>query len=249
MATAHYGWYVGNVGGDSNTWGISQNTTVNSQDTIVFGVQNNNIGTSAPAIFSAGSMWLDTSKNPYQLNIYDGSQWVATGLLSTSAHLYTASGVSPYVGDMKFSAQAANHGLWVLCNGQSLDTTTYSGLFAIIGYSFGGTGSNFSAPDLRGQVAGAIGTGTYAGASTRTIGQFVGEEAHTLTIPEIPNHNHPPNPPSTGFAVVRTAQGLGIPGGPDISIDGGTGYTGGGGSHNTMQPTLFVGNYFIYAGM
>jgi len=38
---------------------------------------------------------------------------------------------------------------WLLCNGQSLDTTTYSDLFAVIGYTFGGAGANFNVPDLR----------------------------------------------------------------------------------------------------
>jgi microcystin-dependent protein len=125
-----------------------------------------------------------------------------------------------------------------------LDTTIYSGLFAIIGYSFGGSGGSFSAPDLRGQVAGAIGTGTYAGASTRTIGEFVGEETHTLITAEMPSHNH-----LVSAGVLQNGGGVAGGGifGTITPIN--TGNTGGDGAHNTMQPTLFVGNYFIYAGM
>lgn len=37
------------------------------------------------------------------------------------------------------------------CNGASLNTTTFADLFAVIGYTFGGSGSNFNVPDLRGQ--------------------------------------------------------------------------------------------------
>lgn len=36
------------------------------------------------------------------------------------------------------------------CNGAGLDTTTYKKLFDVIGYTFGGSGSTFNLPDLRG---------------------------------------------------------------------------------------------------
>jgi microcystin-dependent protein len=39
---------------------------------------------------------------------------------------------------------------WISCDGSTLTTTGYPGLFAIIGYTFGGSGSNFILPDLRG---------------------------------------------------------------------------------------------------
>ncbi len=41
---------------------------------------------------------------------------------------------------------------WLLCFGQSLSTTTYSRLFAVIGYTYGGAGSSFSMPDARGRA-------------------------------------------------------------------------------------------------
>lgn len=37
---------------------------------------------------------------------------------------------------------------WILANGASLSTATYPALFAVIGYSFGGSGASFSVPDL-----------------------------------------------------------------------------------------------------
>jgi microcystin-dependent protein len=40
---------------------------------------------------------------------------------------------------------------FIKANGASLDTTTYADLFAVIGYTFGGSGSSFSVPDLRGE--------------------------------------------------------------------------------------------------
>lgn len=40
---------------------------------------------------------------------------------------------------------------WLKANGASLSTTTYAALFAVIGYTFGGSGASFSLPDLRGE--------------------------------------------------------------------------------------------------
>lgn len=39
---------------------------------------------------------------------------------------------------------------YLLCHGQSVSTTTYSALFAAIGYTYGGSGDKFNLPDLRG---------------------------------------------------------------------------------------------------
>jgi len=40
---------------------------------------------------------------------------------------------------------------FIKANGASLSTTTYADLFAVIGYTFGGSGGSFSVPDLRGE--------------------------------------------------------------------------------------------------
>jgi len=37
------------------------------------------------------------------------------------------------------------------CDGSSLSTTTYADLYAVIGYTFGGSGGSFNIPDLRGE--------------------------------------------------------------------------------------------------
>ena len=256
MTTTNYGWYVGNVGGDSNTWGISQNATVNSQDTIVFSVQNNNMGTTAPVIKGIGSMWLNTTASPYVLNIYDGTQWVSTGTLDPTGHIFTSIGAStPSIGDMKASMQSGIS-LWLLCNGAAVSRSTYSALNTLMAaqtppYPYGnGDGSTtFNVPDLRGQVLAAIGTGTYTGASTRTIGQFVGEETHTLITPEIPSHSHTAGTGGTFVGYNPPNSSLGGASNTNITLFNNTGNTGGDGAHNTMQPTLFAGNYFIYAGV
>lgn len=49
-----------------------------------------------------------------------------------------------------FAASAAPTG-FIKANGASLNTTTYATLFAVIGYTFGGSGASFNLPDLRGE--------------------------------------------------------------------------------------------------
>ena len=54
------------------------------------------------------------------------------------------------VGSMQmFAGTAAPFG-YLLCHGQSLSTTTYAALFAVIGYTYGGSGDKFNVPDFRG---------------------------------------------------------------------------------------------------
>ena len=78
---------------------------------------------------------------------------------------------------------------FLVCDGSSLSTSAYPGLFAAIGYSWGGAGSSFSLPDARGRTA--IGAGTGAGLSARTLAQTLGEETHQLSVSELASHNHP----------------------------------------------------------
>lgn len=244
--TPNFNWNLPAVGGDGDVWGYSLDSNWTSIDSLMRRSINNFISTTAPTEAQAGTIWLNSTTNPNILGIYDGSTWVTIGTLNTTAHTFAASGVTPYIGDQKFSAQTTNHGSWLLCNGQSLDTTTYSGLFALIAYSFGGSGANFLAPDMRGRVPGAIGTGS--GLSARTLGQTVGEETHLLITAEIPAHTHAP---TSGNFVVDIGSGgsIGLIGGQNAQDQAVTASTGGGGAHNNMQPTLFVGNYFIYSGV
>ncbi len=82
---------------------------------------------------------------------------------------------------------------WLLANGNLVSRSTYSALFSAIGTVFGvGDGSTtFALPDMRGRVASQVGTGTYAGATARTLGGTLGTETETLGASQIPAHSHP----------------------------------------------------------
>lgn len=73
---------------------------------------------------------------------------------------------------------------WALCNGQLLPINQNQALFSLLGTTFGGDGRvNFALPDLRGRVPIHVG-------SSHTLGEKGGEQAHTLSIAEIPTHTH-----------------------------------------------------------
>lgn len=73
---------------------------------------------------------------------------------------------------------------WALCNGQLLPINQNQALFSLLGTTFGGDGRvNFALPDSRGRTPIHVGGGY-------TLGQNGGEQAHTLSIGEIPTHVH-----------------------------------------------------------
>ena len=73
---------------------------------------------------------------------------------------------------------------WALCNGQLLPINQNQGLFSLLGTTYGGDGRvNFALPDLRGRTPIHIGNG-------HNFGEKGGEQAHTLTIAELPTHTH-----------------------------------------------------------
>ena len=73
---------------------------------------------------------------------------------------------------------------WALCNGQLLPINQNQALFSLLGTTFGGDGRvNFALPNLQGRVPIHVGSG-------HTLGEQGGEQAHTLSISEIPTHTH-----------------------------------------------------------
>jgi microcystin-dependent protein len=73
---------------------------------------------------------------------------------------------------------------WALCNGQLLPINQNQALFSLLGTTYGGDGRvNFALPDLRDRTPIHVGRG-------HTLGERGGEQAHTVSMAEMPGHTH-----------------------------------------------------------
>lgn len=134
---------------------------------------------------------------------------------------------------------------WLFCYGQQISRISYATLFAAIGTTYGvGDGSNtFNLPDLRGRVRiskdnlGGTPANVVTNAAADTLGGVAGAETHTLSITEIPSHDHRvivsgSVANNTGTNQVSSGSGGGTWSAPQ------TGTAGGGGAHANMQPYM-----------
>ena len=95
----------------------------------------------------------------------------------------------PFLGQIiMFAGNFAPRG-WAFCSGQILPIAQNTALFSILGTTYGGNGqTTFALPDLRGRVPVHAGQGP--GLSSFTLGQVGGAETGTLTVNNLPTHNH-----------------------------------------------------------
>lgn len=172
------------------------------------------------------------------------------------------------IGDYKYSARNEDHLGWLICDGRLLDRVDFRALFEIVGTSFGSTNStNFRLPDFRGRVLGGVNlssnrNNTY---TARSLGDAVGAETHTLTVSEMPSHNHGVTDPGHTHSYVNQANDQNTDNAfasetaadqADLARTTGSSTTGisinntgGGAAHNNMQPTIFAGNVYVFAGI
>jgi microcystin-dependent protein len=132
---------------------------------------------------------------------------------------------------------------WALCNGQLQPINQNQALFSLLGTTFGGDGRvNFALPNLQGMVPIHVGAG-------HTLGERGGEQAHTLSIAELPTHTHTLEATSAAATVI-------LPGGNLLATSASTdpvygnasalvamdptslGNTGGSQAHLNMMPFL-----------
>jgi microcystin-dependent protein len=93
----------------------------------------------------------------------------------------------PFLSEVRIMSFAFAPRGWALCNGQLLPINQNQALFSLLGTTFGGDGRlNFALPDLRGRTPIHVGSG-------HTLGERGGEQAHTLSIAELPTHTHVAN--------------------------------------------------------
>lgn len=131
---------------------------------------------------------------------------------------------------------------WSLCDGQLLPINQNQALFSLLGTTFGGNGqTNFGLPDLRGRIPIHVGQG-------HVLGERAGEQAHTLTISEMPTHVHLAQAsPTDGDQVIATGNYLapvnqlyGSPANLTTLAAGEISNVGGSQAHTNQQPFLTI---------
>ena len=143
---------------------------------------------------------------------------------------------------------------WALCQGQLLSISANTALFSILGTTFGGNGTTtFGLPDLRGRAA--VGAGQGPGLSNYTIGEMTGTETVTLTVNQMPSHNHTVAPQAKngagddtnpgGTKYMATASTDLYANSPNVAMGPSTSsLTGGNQPVSIIQPVLCI-NYII----
>ena len=130
------------------------------------------------------------------------------------------------------------------CNGASVSTSTYAALFAVVGYTYGGSGASFNLPDLTDRtVVNKSNTKSLAqtgGANTVTpTGNISGSTgATTLTTQQIASHSHSYNSTNGGGNDLVQFS----PGGCATPVQRFSSNAGGGQSHDHTLSANFSGS-------
>ena len=214
------------------------------------------VSDTAPTTTQSGDVWIDTSASEnvakYRNQADDGWITIIDSNSSTQNQFLVPTGAM-----MDWPTTSAPTG-WLICYGQAVSRTTYATLFGVIGTTFGvGDGSTtFNLPDYRGRTS--AGVDNMGGSSANrvtdsqadSVGGVYGSESHTLSESEIPLHGHPFRTSTgasgdgsgglmTDVSGTRTNRAA-YTGALSDTIGQQIGGTGGGGSHNNVQPTIFT---------
>ena len=152
---------------------------------------------------------------------------------------------------------------WMICDGKTYPIQQYTTLFALIGTAYGGNGTtNFAVPNFVGSIANSQGNGP--GLTPRVLGEQLGSQDVTLTVNQMPQHNHSLGlgvasagqtaAPSNGFVALPPTGSNGFlspasfPPNTQLAVPQ-VALTGGSQGHPTNQPTLALLYCIAYEGI
>ena len=139
---------------------------------------------------------------------------------------------------------------WAFCDGQILPINQNQSLYSLLGTTYGGDGrTSFALPDLRGRTP--IHVGRSNGGADHTLGSKSGEETHTLSAAEMPQHIHTFHASNDAANTVPSSSTLlaTVPNRIYADLDpsrkvllntGTIANAGGGQAHENMQPYLAI---------
>ena len=221
------------------------------------------VSSTAPSECSLGDKYFNTTSKKIYTAIANNT-WSSTGENAVEGILYivfseqstyayngttlvsvgsgnSGGGDSAPIGQVAIYAGSTAPDGWLICDGRAVSRTTYSRLFSTIGTTYGaGNGSTtFNLPNFKGRVPVGLDTSQ---TEFNSLNKRGGEKTHTLTVDEMPSHNH---------AIWTTTDVKCQAGNTYNLIASNTQYsnsgdTGGGQAHNNLQPYITV-NYIIKA--
>jgi microcystin-dependent protein len=153
---------------------------------------------------------------------------------------------TPFLSEIKMMSFNFAPRNWALCDGQTLPINQNQALFSLLGTTYGGNGqTTFQLPNLEGRIPIHMGQGF-------VLGQVGGEQAHTLTLSEMPAHNHFANANSNTanttnvptasliLAASTSSQAYTAFTNPIVMDTRGVSNYGGSQAHNNLQPYLVI---------
>jgi microcystin-dependent protein len=161
----------------------------------------------------------------------------------------------PYIGEIRlFPYNFAPRG-WLFCQGQLLPIAANTALFSVLGTTYGGNGqTTFGLPDLRGRAP--ISAGQGPGLTDYTLGEQVGVETVTLSLNQMPVHQHALNASNQAADSSRPGDAYLAGGGAYAQTSDGTlmggnsiGLSVGGQAHENRPPRLVLNWCIATAGL